>query len=148
MRLWLPILALLAGFGNSISFAQYGIVDCIEQKRLAVRRVQGRVYDPGGVALAGAIVTLSSETEVAFQSKSDSSGKFSINAPSGRYVLKAAFPNFETTRASVDVGVDIFSVVHPTALRVILALPGMNCPWVTTSNKEFKELVHKHATQK
>ncbi len=40
------------------------------------------------------------------------------------------------------------SLFHPTALRVILALTYMNRPWVTTSNKEFKDIVHNHATQK
>jgi hypothetical protein len=148
MSRWLPILAVLAGFGTSVSFAQYGIVDCIEQKRLAVRRVQGRVYDPNGVALEGALITLSSETEGEVQSKTNEAGEFLVRVHPGRYSFRATFPGFESTRANVEVGFDVISVVHPTALHVILALPGVNCPWVTTSNKEFKGIVHKHATQK
>jgi hypothetical protein len=63
-------------------------------------------------------------------------------------MLKASFSGFEDTRARLDVGADILNLFHPTAIRVILSVGSMDCPWVTTNNKEFKELVHKHAMRK
>jgi hypothetical protein len=148
MRKWLPVLIVLVGLGSSISSAQFGIIDCIEQGRLVVPKVQGGVYDAAGFPVAGALVSLSSDTRPEVQSKTDAAGLFHINASPGRYLLRASSPNFETTRAELDVGSDVLNVLHPIALRVILALPGVNCPWVTASNKEFKKLGHNHATQK
>jgi hypothetical protein len=148
MRHWLPVLALFAGLGSSFSATQSGIVDCLEQKRLTVPRIRGQVFDPMGVPIPGALVSVSSETGPEMQSKTDATGQFNIKAPPGRYMLKASLPNFEVTRARLEVGTDILSLFHPTALRVILSVGSMTCPWVTTSNKEFRELVHKVATQK
>jgi hypothetical protein len=148
MKNWLPVLALLAGFGCSISFAQFGIIDCIQQRRLVVPRVHGQVLDSSGVPVSGAVVSLTPDGNPAMQTKTDSMGRFDFKASSGSYVLKAEYPGFEITTAELEVGKDALNTLHPTALRVILGLPGINCPWVTTSNKEYKELIQKHATQK
>jgi hypothetical protein len=148
MKRWLPVLILCAGLGSSFSFAQYRIVDCVEQKAVTVRRVQGQVFDPNGVPVPGVIVSLSSEAHPDIQSKTGAAGEFSIKARPGRYVLKALYPNFETTRAELDIGEDVISIFHPTALRIILALHGMNCPWVTANKKEFNLLNEQHRKQK
>ncbi|HEV2174692.1 MAG TPA: carboxypeptidase-like regulatory domain-containing protein [Nitrospira sp.] len=148
MKKWLPVLILSAGLGSSFSFAQYGIVDCIEQKKLIVPRVQGQVFDPTGIALPDAAISLWPDGRPIVQLKSDAKGQFYFKVESGHYILKATYPGFAITTAELEVGKDVVSILHPEALRVILALPGLNCPWVTTSNKEFKELVRKHATQK
>jgi hypothetical protein len=139
---------LFAGLGSSFSSAQDGIVDCVMQKKLLVSRVQGRVFDPSGVPVPGAQIALSREGAQQIQSKTDAKGEFTLRVPSGSYRFKAKLQGFEVTEAELEVGNDLANLARPTALKVILALPGMNCPWVTASNKEFKELVRQHATQK
>ena len=148
MRRWLPVLALLSVIGSSISSGQCGIVDCIEQKALTVPRIRGHVFDATGILIPGVLISVSSDTRPEVQLKTDASGQFNFNVSPGRYVLKASYPGFEVTKARLDVGADILSLLHPTALRVILSVGSMDCPWVTTSNKEFKELTDKHVTQK
>jgi hypothetical protein len=140
-------LILFAGLGSSISFAQSGIVDCIEQRTINVPTIRGQVFDPNGIPIPGALVSVSSEIESEIQLRTDANGQFNGNLPPGKYTLKASYPGFEITRAKLNVGRDVSSVFHPTTLRVILALGSMGCPWVTTSNKEFKQLVHKRAAQ-
>ena len=83
MRHWLPVLALFAGLGSSFSATQSGIVDCLEQKRLTVPRIRGQVFDPMGVPIPGALVSVSSETGPEMQSKTDATGQFNIKAPPG-----------------------------------------------------------------
>jgi hypothetical protein len=150
MKKLLPVLALLAGLGSSISFAQAAIpiIDCVVQRKLVVPRVRGQVFDPSGALVTGAIISLTQAGIPAKQSKTDAKGRFDLRVPSGLYVLKAEYPGFGVTTAELDVGKDAMSLFRSTTLKVILALPAMNCPWVTTSNKEFKELRQTHATQK
>jgi hypothetical protein len=135
---------LFAGLGSSFSSAQDGIVDCVMQKKLLV----SPVFDPSGVPVPGAQIALSREGAQQIQSKTDAKGEFTLRVPSGSYRFKAKLQGFEVTEAELEVGNDLANLARPTALKVILALPGMNCPWVTASNKEFKELVRQHATQK
>jgi hypothetical protein len=148
MKRWLSVLFLLAVFWSSLSAAQPGIVDCVEQKILTVSRIRGQVFDATGVAVPGALVSVSSNARPEMQLRTDASGRFNFKVSSGRYMLKASCPGFEVTRAELDVGADILNLLHPTALKVILSVGSMYCPWVTASDKEFKELVHKSATQK
>jgi hypothetical protein len=148
MKRWLPVLVLFAGLGSSISSGQCGIVDCIEQKALTVPRIRGHVFDATGILIPGVLISVSSDTRPEVQLKTDASGQFNFKVSPGRYVLKASYPGFEVKKARLDVGADILSLLHPTALRVILSVGLCDCPWVTTSNKEFKELVHKHAMRK
>jgi hypothetical protein len=148
MKKWLPVLIMLAGLGNSISAAQYVIVDCIVQKKLVVPRVKGQVFDATGVPVPDTVISLKQGENQELIATTDSQGRFDFKVQSGPYNLKASHLGFESTTAELEVGRDLLSLFHPTALRVILSLPGFNCPWVTTSNKEFKELAHIHATQK
>jgi hypothetical protein len=148
MKFWFPVLALLSGLGSSVSFAQYGIIDCIVQKQLVVPRVQGQVFDATGIPVPNAVVSLKQDGKPAVDAKTDAAGRFYFKIQAGQYNLKASYPGFEVTTAELEVGEDAVNLIHPTALKVILALPGINCPWVTTSNKEFKELVHKNAAKK
>jgi hypothetical protein len=94
------------------------------------------------------LVSLISDAKLTIQATTNATGQFSFKVDSGHYAIRASYTGFEVTTAELEVGTDVLSLFHPTALRVILALPGVNCPWVSTSNKEFKELAHKHATQK
>jgi hypothetical protein len=148
MTRWIPALVLVVGLGTSFSFAQYGTGDCIEQRKLAVAHVKGQVFDPHGVPVPEAVVSLWPDGRSTVQLKTDAKGFFQFKVEPGNYILKATYPGFELTTAELAVGTDILGVFHSPSLNVILALPGMNCPWVTTSNKEIKGLVRKYATQK
>ena len=148
MKGWLPALVLFAGLGSSFSFGQVAIVDCVEQRKLFVPRVQGQVFDGAGVPVSGALVSLISDAKPTIQATTDATGQFSFKVDSGDYTLKASYPGFETTTVELEVGRDLLNLFHPTALRVILSVGSMDCPWVTTSNKEFKGLAHKHALRK
>jgi len=139
------ILVLFAGLGTPFSIAQDGpgIVDCIMQRKLVVPYARGRVFDPFGVPVPGAQISLSRDGLQQAQSRTDADGRFEVSVPPGGYHFKAEMRGFEVTKAELEVGRDIANTLHPKALRVILALGSMNCPWVTTSRKEFKEMVHK-----
>jgi hypothetical protein len=142
------VLILLAGLGSSISAAQYGIIDCVMQRKLVVSRVQGQVIDPNGAPVSDARISLSRGGQETIQSKTDAVGRFKLNVPSVSYTFMAELRGFEVTTAELEVGRDIANLFHPTALRVILALPGMNCPWVTTSNKELEQMVRSRSAQR
>jgi hypothetical protein len=148
MKKFFLILMLLAGLGSSISSAQVGIVDCIEQKTISVAKIRGQVFDPTGVPIPGAKIKVVADDKSESISNSDENGRFEINSPSGHYKLSVAFRGFETTNAELGVRPDLLSIFHSSALKVILVVGSLDCPWVTTSNKEFKEYVKKHATQK
>jgi len=150
MKRYLLVLILFAGLGSSFSSGQNGpeIVDCAMQRKLVVPHVKGRVFDPSGAPIPGAEISLKSDGVQNAQSKTDSDGRFELKVPPGSYHLRAEMRGFEVTTAELEVGRDIANIVHPKALMVILAFGSMNCPWVTTSDKEFKELAHRHATQK
>ncbi len=144
MKNWLPVLCSIAGIGSSLSFAQSGIVDCIVQKKLNVPRVHGQVFDAAGVPVPGAMISVKQDGNPPKNATTDSAGRFYFKVQSGQYALRASYPGFETTTAELQVGRDIANLFRPTALKVILALPGVNCPWVTTSNTELKELARSH----
>jgi hypothetical protein len=149
MKRFSLVLILFVGLGSSISFAQDGIkvIDCVMQRKLVVSWVQGQVFDPNGIPIPGAQITLNRDGLRQAQSTTDANGNFALDVPPGNYVFRAELRGFEVTTAELEVGRDIANLVRPKALKVILALSGMNCPWVTSSNKEFKEIVHKRAAQ-
>lgn len=146
-RTYLLILFFVAvGIGSS--FAQ-GIVDCINQdKTVVVSALRGSVVDRNGSPIPNAQVWLSRDETPLAKADTDSAGRFNFKVDPGQYTLRAQAQGFEITKAEVNVGKDIATAFRLTGLKVILALPGMNCPWVTASNKEYKEFVHNHATQK
>lgn len=161
MRRWLPILAVIAGLGSSFSFGQSSrssdspespagirIVDCIGQKTVHVSRLQGGVFDHTGVPIPDAMVTLSFDEKLAFQTKTNQHGAFVFKAPPGKYHLKATAAGFTWTESEVDFGKDVSNLFRPSNLWVFLAVGADSCPWVVTSNKEFKRAIHEYATQK
>jgi len=81
---------------------------------------------------------VSSDTRPELQLKTDASGQFNFKVSPGRYMLKASFSGFEVTRARLDVGADILNLFHPTALRVILSVGSMDCPWSQPATRNSK----------
>jgi len=118
-----------------------GIVDCVCPGHVAVSRVGGRVFDPFGVAVPGAAISLVDEQGSTLQTKTDSEGRFRVAASPGKYSFKAAFPRFQTSQTELNVGEDLVGPVRQGNLWVILGLEGADCAWVTTSHKEFRQII-------
>jgi len=159
MRHWLPLLALLAGLGCSISFAQGGIIDCVGQSKIHVAHLRGWVFDPTGVAVPSVNLILKRGDRVVAQTTSDDNGRFDLKIPSGEYELHVLSQHFRAIPLTVHVGTDVHSFLHPGELRWILDLAGMNCSWATTSvaafqkeirrfNERLERDTEKNATQK
>jgi hypothetical protein len=134
-------------------------IDCVYPGRVSVSRVQGRVFDPFGVVVPGVVITLVDEHNMTLQTTTDAQGRFHLAASPGKYLFKAIFPMFQISHTELSVGEDLVGLIHPSDLHVILGLDGLDCAWVTTSQKEFqqiissnnkrlKETVQNHATQK
>jgi hypothetical protein len=124
-----------------------------------VSRVRGRVFDPFGIVIPGVSIKLVDNQDTSLQTTSDARGYFRLAARPGEYSFKATFQPFQTSQAELDVGEDLVSLVRRSDLKVILGLGGSDCAWVTTSQKEFRQIIssnekrvkesaEKNATQK
>jgi len=82
MKNFFPVLALLAGLGSSISFAQGGFVDCVGQSMVHVAHLRGRIFDPTGVVIPSVDLILKRGDRVVAQTTSGESGRFDIKVPS------------------------------------------------------------------
>jgi hypothetical protein len=135
------VLSLAFVCGACYSYAQ---VDCVYPGHVAASRVDGQVYDSFGTVVPGVAITLTDERGSKLEAKTDDQGRFRIAAASGKYSFKATFAMFETSQTSLDVGADLAGLLHPSKLYVILGLNGSNCPWVTTSQKKFRQIVNSN----
>jgi len=160
MRHLLPVLALLAGLGSSISFAQVEIVDCIGQKTLFVSELQGKVLDPSGVSISYADDSLLRDGNLLRETRTDARGKFRFRGAMGWYTVLVKSPGFSDTSFPIRSGPDVRATFHSNEIKVILGV-GMNapCPSATTSNKDAQKNIRAyseklkgkeldHATQK
>ncbi|HME57577.1 MAG TPA: carboxypeptidase-like regulatory domain-containing protein [Terracidiphilus sp.] len=116
-------------------------VDCISPKLLKVSRVQGQVFDITGAAVPGVVVSLVQDGKSTAQFHTGSNGEFQFKPAPGLYLLKAEVPAFQRASVELKVGRDLWNLLHPSTLRVIVGLYGSFCPWVTTSNREFQKMV-------
>ncbi len=143
MRAFIPAVCLVATFGlcgSSLICAQ-GIVDCVYPGHVAVSRVQGRVFDWSGTIVPGVVVTLVDERGSKMQTTTDSQGHFHLAPSPGEYSSTAVFPMFQTSQTKLNVGEDLVGLAHPSNLFVIIGMAGSFCPWVTTSQKEFRNII-------
>ena len=68
------------GVFSTVGMAQ---VDCVMHKKLAVSRVQGQVYDPTGVPIPGAMISLTKDGTSSIQTKTGDDGRFRVDVASG-----------------------------------------------------------------
>jgi hypothetical protein len=147
----------------SLSLPQLGhsqeIVDCVYPGHVIVSRVEGQVFDPFGVVVPGVVITLVDERGSTQLYTTDSQGRFRLAVSPGKYSFKAVFPMFQTSQTELSVGEDLVGHLRPNNVYVILGLNGSYCAWVTTSRKEFQqiissnkkrseELIQRNATQR
>jgi hypothetical protein len=135
------VLTALISLPSSQFARSQGIVDCVYPGHVAVSRVEGKVFGPFGVVVPGVVVSLVNEQGSTLQTKTDSEGRFRVAASPGKYSFKAVFPMFQTSQTELNVGEDLVGLVHPGNLWVILGLNGADCAWVTTSQKEFRQII-------
>ncbi|MGO8758835.1 MAG: carboxypeptidase-like regulatory domain-containing protein [Terracidiphilus sp.] len=126
---------------NATSFAA-AQVDCVYPGRVSVPRVQGQVFDPLGTAVPGVVVKLVDQRGSTLQATTDGQGRFRLAAPPGEYSFTAVLPMFQTSQTELSVGEDLAGLVHPRNLYVVLGMAGTFCPWVTTSEKEFRNIIN------
>jgi hypothetical protein len=158
MKRLLSVLALLAGLGSSVSFAQ-GIVDCVGQSKVYASHLRGWVFDPTGVVIPSVDLILKRGDHVVAQTTSDKSGRFDFKVLSGDYELQVQSQHFRAIPLKVHVGINLHSLFHHDELRWILELYGMNCSSATNNDAAFEKEIHffnerlkretdKYATQK
>jgi Carboxypeptidase regulatory-like domain len=128
----------------SLSYAQ---VDCVA-KALSVSRIQGRVFDPLGEPVPGAVVSLKRDgNEVAGVTTNDV-GRFSVKAAVGKCELHTKAPGFEEAFAFIDVSDGLAQVFHPVNLWMILGVgSGEPCPSSTTSHRQFLKIIRDYKQQ-
>ena len=124
---------------SSISAAAQ--VNCVAPRTVHVSRVQGQVFDPLGAFVPGAEVSLRSGKGALLQTTTDSMGRFQMDAAPGQYVLEVVIPAFQFSSAELVVDPDLGNLKRPDTLWVIVGLGGVSCPLVTTSKKEFQQMI-------
>jgi hypothetical protein len=142
-----PVPALLLGLGCSISFGQspqtesfqVGIVDCVDPSLIRTARIQGHVFDPSGVPIPEAVVSLSRGEMAVASVQTGELGDFSFRVPAGEYEVRIQAKNFDQLHFRVLSGEDVSSLLRRSDIRVILSIAHVSCPWATTSNKEFQQ---------
>jgi hypothetical protein len=145
--IWLRCFLDATGFAivATLSLPQFahtqGIVDCVYPGRVSVSRVEGQVFDPSGTVVPGVIITLADERGSKIQTTTDGQGRFRLAASPGEYSFTAVVPMFQTSQTRLNVGEDLAGLFHPSNLRVILGMAGSFCPWVTTSQREFRDVI-------
>ncbi len=134
-------------------------IDCITPAKLSVSQVRGQVFDPFGIPVSDATVSLVSRNGKSLETTSDETGRFALDAPLGLYFLKVEQQGFALSSTELYVGRNLWTTIHRQELRVMLGFAGSYCPWVTTSKREFltavqanikrlKDTFQTNATQK
>jgi hypothetical protein len=137
----------------------FGQVDCFGYRMHLVSKIEGRIFDPSGIPLPKAKVTLLRDSAVVDRAETDERGWFEIKAPRGKYNLRAEARGFAEGFAMLDVAHDPNHLLHRSTLWIILGLGFSEpCPTSTTSHREFLHLLQtqkqqlgltdKNATQK
>jgi len=136
----------------------YAQTGCVSAANLTVPTFQGRLSDIAGNPVSGAVVTLESNNGSQFKATTRANGQFRLDAPPGKYKLLAFYPSFQSISTTLTVGPNTTASQEST-LYIILGLQGSYCSFITTSKKEFdniirankkrlKESAQKNATQK
>jgi Carboxypeptidase regulatory-like domain len=150
------VLAGVIFIGSSFSVAQ---VDCVDPHPILVSHVQGQVFDPFGIPVPEATISLVPSKGDAFKAAANADGEFEIIAPDGKYALQVEQQGFQLSTVELKLGRDVRNLLRRQKLLVLLGFAGSYCPLVTTSKQEFlsatqenikrlKGTAQKNATQK
>ena len=119
--------------------------DCIGYKNLVVSKIEGRVFDPSGVPIPNALVTVTRNADMGVSDTTDANGSFSMPSTSGEYKVHAALAGFESAFAIIEVRHGLTSIFHRKSLWLILGVGGAEpCPTSTTSRAEFLKIIDEY----
>ena len=127
----------------SFGTVAWGQVDCVQNHRLTVREIMGKVVDPFGTAIPGATIEAVGGNDYRFTTKTDKNGEFALPASPGKYKLAVKLRMFQSAKVDLVVNHNILKARHGK-LYVILGLAGSYCPWITTSKKELEYSIHSN----
>ena len=136
----LSLVFLLLALIPSVSPAQ-----CVYHT-ISVSRVEGTVSDPNGQPIPNVKVELKRDNERIAAATTNEQGRFSIQAPPGKYELRATSQSFAPGHAYIGLGSDLVTLFRSSHLWMILT-PGVaidQCTFVTTSRKKFENAVQRH----
>jgi hypothetical protein len=123
---------MVVGFSTKNSNAMTCVVS-----RVRVAHLQGEVFDPSGIPLPQSRVRVSQGISVIAETLTDNKGHFAVKLSDGTYRIEVEMAGFHGLHQEIEIAHDVFKLVHPGHLRVILGLGGFNCPYATTSKREF-----------
>jgi hypothetical protein len=103
--------------------------------------------DSEAAVLPDALVTLQDGGRTGGTTRTDQAGAFTLKAPQGVYQLLVQRQYFDTLHLEVHLGSDVYHLVRPSYLHIILAIRGLSCTWATTSDHEFKQEIEKYKTR-
>jgi Carboxypeptidase regulatory-like domain len=118
-----------------------GQVDCVEPATLKVSQIRGQVFDPSGVPIPGASVSLGHGNSALSNIKTNSDGSFAFTAADATYDIRVTEQGFEPLHFRLQLHREPQQLIGKRTLWVILGLPGSSCSWATTRHKEFKHLI-------
>jgi hypothetical protein len=119
-------------------------VDIPGPERLA--HVRGLVVNDSGHPMANLAVTLVRDDKVAYQTKTDISGRFQFDRVAGQYTFKVARSQFAPASREIVVTDEVVTALERKSLYVILG-PGQcqdACSSVLTSKKDFNRELRKN----
>jgi len=108
--------------------------------------VQGLVVNDTGHAMADLPVTLVRDDKVAYQTRTDASGRFRFDHVTGQYTFKVARSQFAPASREIVVTDEVVTALERKKLYVILGPAQCEdaCSWVLTSKREFDRELRKN----
>jgi hypothetical protein len=113
---------------------------------LHVSHIQGIVVNGHGKPVVGAKVTLARAEKVAYETKTDDSGRFDFDHVSGQYLLHVNRTEYAGASREVIVGEALMTVMRRNTIYVI-AGPGActdDCSSVFASKSEFDRIIKRN----
>ena len=140
----LAVFALFPGLVSAFVVAAHGQVDCVEPRIISAANIQGQIFDPSGISIPEASVTILREDKEVTKLKTDKEGRFYVESREGIYRLKISAPGFEASQFRVRVRRHSLGLQRSPTIRILLGLPSLNCAWATTREKEFRREVRNN----
>ncbi len=112
-------------------------------------RLHGVFVTPEGKPLGNVKVTLVRDGKVAYETRTDASGRFAFDHLYGRYWLHIDKSEFSQLNREVAIGMEVQTILLPKTLYVI-AGPGAcadDCASVFTSKSEFERRIRQNSAQ-
>jgi hypothetical protein len=118
--------------------------DCVESVKIRVSRIRGQLFDPTGETLGQVPLSLNCESGQSLQTKTGFHGRFNFKAPAARCTFSVEFDHLEAPNTELIVRRDLWTVLRPSHIRVILGRQPSLCASVTTNERQFQNVVREN----